>query len=268
MDRLGGAALGLSGPVDGDALRRVLAGLDPRDGTPLRASSSPVRVAGFDLTFSAPKSVSVLFGIGDRRAAGRGPSARTTGPCVRPLGYLERSAAAVRRGHGGAEVVPASGLVAAAFRHRTSRAGDPQLHTHVLVANLGRGPDGRWSALDGRRLYAHARAASFIYQAVLRAELTRTLGLEWLPVRNGIAELVGVPEAGAAGVQPPARGDRGGARRARYVGPARGRGGGAGDPAGQARATSASTIWSAEWRARAAELGLEPGDLRAAAGAR
>ena len=69
--------------------------------------------------------------------------------------------------------MPAYGLVAAAFRHRTSRAGDPQLHTHVLVANLGRGPDGRWSALDGRRLYAHARAASFVYQAVLRAELTR-----------------------------------------------------------------------------------------------
>ena len=90
--------------------------------------------------------------------------------------------------------MPAGGLVAAAFRHRTSRAGDPQLHTHVLVANLGRGPDGRWSALDGRRLYAHARAASFVYQAVLRAELTRTLGLEWLPVRNGIAELVGVPK--------------------------------------------------------------------------
>ena len=69
----GGASLGLSGPVDGDALRRVLAGLDPQDGSPLRSSSSPVKVAGFDLTFSAPKSVSVLFGIGDRRAARRGP---------------------------------------------------------------------------------------------------------------------------------------------------------------------------------------------------
>src|SRR6185312_15798951 len=56
--------------------------------------------------------------------------------------YLERSAAAVRRGHGGTEVVPADGLVAAAFRHRTSRVGDPQLHTHVLVANLGRGDRG------------------------------------------------------------------------------------------------------------------------------
>ncbi len=89
------------------------------------------------------------------------------------VGYLERSAAAVRRGHGGLRVERADGLLAAGFRHRTSRVWDPQLHTHVLVANLGRGPDGRWSALDGRQLYAHARAASFVYQAVLRSELTR-----------------------------------------------------------------------------------------------
>ncbi len=91
------------------------------------------------------------------------------------------------------EVLPASGLVAAAFRHRTSRAGDPQLHTHVLVANLGRGPDMRWSALDGRQLYTHARAASFAYQAVLRGELSDRLGLEWTATRDGIAEIQGVP---------------------------------------------------------------------------
>lgn len=66
----GGMSLGISGPVDGDALRRVLAGLDPYEGSPLRSSSSAVRVAGFDLTFSAPKSVSVLFGIGDRELRG------------------------------------------------------------------------------------------------------------------------------------------------------------------------------------------------------
>ena len=64
--------LGLHGPVDGEALRRVLAGLDPSDGSSLRSSSSPIRVGGFDLTFSAPKSVSVLFGVGDERAAGAG----------------------------------------------------------------------------------------------------------------------------------------------------------------------------------------------------
>ena len=187
------AALSLSGGVDGDALRRVLAGLDPRDGSPLRRSSSPVRVAGFDLTFSAPKSVSVVFALGDRAVRGAVRDAHDRA-AREAIVYLEGSAAGVRRGHGGARVEPASGLVAAAFRHRTSRAGDPQLHTHVLVANLGRGPDGRWSALDGRRLYAHARAASFVYQAVLRAELTRTLGLEWLPVRNGISDLLGVPK--------------------------------------------------------------------------
>jgi conjugative relaxase-like TrwC/TraI family protein len=198
-----GASFGLSGPVDGDALRRVLAGLDPLDGTLLRGSSSPVRVAGFDLTFSAPKSVSVLFGIGDGelRTAVRHAHDRAA---LEAVGYLERSAAAVRRGHGGAEVVPAAGLVAAAFRHRTSRAGDPQLHSHVLVANLGRGPDGRWSALDGRRL---------------RARPGGELRLPGGPARGADSDAwVGVvagaerdrragrrPEAGAAGVQPPPR---------------------------------------------------------------
>jgi conjugative relaxase-like TrwC/TraI family protein len=254
-----GAALGLSGPVDGDALRRVLSGLDPQDGSLLRSSSSPVKVAGFDLTFSAPKSVSVLFGIGDRelRDAVRGAHDRAAREAV---GYLERSAAAVRRGHGGAEVVPASGLVAAAFRHRTSRAGDPQLHTHVLVANLGRGPDGRWSALDGRRLYAHARAASFVYQAVLRAELTRTVGLEWLPVHNGIADLVGVPKPVL----------RAFSRRRAEIQAAMAERGTSGPRAAEAAALATRqtkrgglTIDElvADWRVRAAELGLDHGKL-------
>ena len=195
-ERLGTAAreLGLAGRVEPDALRAVLGGIDPRDGAPLWASSSRARVAGFDLTFSAPKSVSVLFGVGDDELRGRVRAAHDV--AVRQaIGHLERSAAAVRRGHGEAIVEQASGLVAAAFRHRTSRAGDPQLHTHVLVANLGRGLDGRWSALDGRRVYAHARAASFIYQAVLRSELTREIGVEWAPAPRGIAEVIGVPRA-------------------------------------------------------------------------
>ena len=254
-----GTSLGLSGPVDGDALRRVLAGLDPLDGTPLRGSSSPVRVAGFDLTFSAPKSVSVLFGIGDPqlRTAVRSAHDRAA---LEAVGYLERSAAAVRRGHGGAEVVPAGGLVAAAFRHRTSRAGDPQLHTHVLVANLGRGPDGRWSALDGRRLYAHARAASFVYQAVLRAELTRTLGLEWLPVRNGIADLVGVPKPVL----------RAFSRRRAEIQAALADRGTSGPRAAEAAALATRQAKQSEltidelvadWRARAVELGLDHGSV-------
>jgi conjugative relaxase-like TrwC/TraI family protein len=142
---IGSAAreFGLDGGVAPEALRRVLAGLDPRDGAPLRSSSSPARVAGFDLTFSAPKSVSLLFGLGGPELRSFVRKAHDLG-VLEAVGYLERSAAAVRRGHGGAIVEEASGLVAAAFRHRTSRAGDPQLHSHVLVANLGRGLDGRW----------------------------------------------------------------------------------------------------------------------------
>ena len=186
------AELRLSRTVEAAALRRVLAGVDPRDGSALRSSSSRARVAGFDLTFSAPKSVSVVFGLADDGVRRRVRVAHDL--AVREaVGYLERCAAAVRRGHAGAVVEEASGLVAAAFRHRTSRAGDPQLHTYVLVVNLGRGLDGRWSALDARRLYAHARTASFVYQAVLRRELTRALGVDWTPVRRGIAEIVGIP---------------------------------------------------------------------------
>ena len=150
---LGAAArtLGLEGLVDGEALRRVLRGNDPWSDEPLRTGRGRATVAGFDLTFSAPKSVSVIFGVGDPDVTAAVRQAHEQ--AVREaFGYLERSAAAVRRGRAGAVVHQTGGLVAAAFRHRTSRMGDPQLHTHVLVANLGRGPDARWSALDARRI--------------------------------------------------------------------------------------------------------------------
>ena len=189
----GGRDLRLQGEVGGEQLRRVLDGLDA-EGRLLRESSSPVKVAGYDLTFSAPKSVSVLFGLGDDHVRGAVRQAHDRA-VVAAMGHVERTAAAVRRGHGGLIVEPASGLVVGSFRHRTSRVGDPQLHTHAVVANLGRGPDGRWSTLDGRRIYAQARTASFVYQAVLRSELTRELGVEWTPVRRGIAEAAGVPRA-------------------------------------------------------------------------
>jgi conjugative relaxase-like TrwC/TraI family protein len=186
------SALSLSGDVTPEDLRRVLAGIQPRTREPLRHANSRLTVSGYDFTFSAPKSVSVLFGVGDDhvRDVIRAAHDRAVKEAV---AYVERTAAGVRRGHGGLTVAPADGLVAATFRHRTSRAADPQLHTHVVIANLGRGPDGKWSALDGRRLYAQARAASFVYQAVLRGELTLSLGVHWSEVTKGIAEIEGVP---------------------------------------------------------------------------
>ena len=111
------------------------------------------------------------------------------------LRYVEREAGVTRRGAGGSVAIAGRGLIGAAFRHRTSRAGDPQLHTHVLVANLVLGADGRWGTLDGRRIYAHAKTAGYLYEHRLRALLTRELGVEWEAVRNGIADVVGVEPA-------------------------------------------------------------------------
>jgi conjugative relaxase-like TrwC/TraI family protein len=189
----GAAQLGLAGDVGPEQLRRVLAGLSPATGEPLRQANGRLSVSGYDLTFSAPKSISLVYGLGNDkiREAVREAHDRAVREAI---GYLERTAAGVRRGHGGAILMPADGLVAATFRHRSSRAADPQLHTHVVVANLARGSDGRWSTLDGRRIYAQARAASFIYQAVLRGELTAELGLSWQEIERGIADIDGVPE--------------------------------------------------------------------------
>jgi conjugative relaxase-like TrwC/TraI family protein len=189
----GSALLALRGTVDADSLHRVLAGEHPRSGLALGRHAA-TRVPGFDLTFSAPKSVSLLFGICDDRLR-RVIRVAHDRAVADALAYMERQTAVTRRGAGGMHSIPGRGLVAAAFRHRTSRAGDPQLHTHVLVANLTLGADGRWSALDGRRLYAHAKTAGYLYEARLRAELTEQLGVEWGPVRNGIADIAGVPAA-------------------------------------------------------------------------
>jgi conjugative relaxase-like TrwC/TraI family protein len=171
-------------------LDRVLSGEHPASGEPL-GRVVPRRVPGFDLTFSAPKSVSLLFGIGEDHV--RRAIRDAHDQAVREaLAYVERQAGVTRRGAGGATVIAGRGLVAAAFRHRTSRAGDPQLHTHVLVANVILGSDGRWGTIDGRRIYAHAKAAGYLYELRLRAHLSRELGLRWGTVRNGIADVKGV----------------------------------------------------------------------------
>jgi conjugative relaxase-like TrwC/TraI family protein len=190
---LGRAAgeLGLAGEVSEEGLHRLLAGAHPLTAGRLGSPPRGARVAGFDLTFRAPKSVSLLYGLGGLDTA-RQVRAAHEEAIAQALDYLERHAAVVSRGHARARQEPARGLLAVAYQHRTSRAGDPLLHTHVLVANLGQGSDGRWTALDGRLLYRHAKTAGYLYQAVLRAELTRRIGVAWGPVRNGVADVRGV----------------------------------------------------------------------------
>lgn len=112
---------------------------------------------------------------------------------------MERLSARAARGHQGdgrrALRIPTSGLIGAAFDHDTSRLLDPQLHTHVVIANVVCGIDGRWSALDSQTMVRQATTVSYLYQAVLRAELTRRLGAAWTDVEKGIAEIQGIPRA-------------------------------------------------------------------------
>ena len=187
----GAALLDLAGEVDEDGIVRLLEARDPGSGEPLRRPLSFGAVGGFDLTFKAPKSVSLLFGIADELVREQVRAAHAVA-VADALGYLEREACRTRRGAGGATVVEGGGFVAAAFEHRTSRAGDPLLHTHVVVGNVTRGPDGRWTALDGRALYWHQKAGGYLYQARLRAELTERLVVRWQAVERGAADLAGI----------------------------------------------------------------------------
>jgi conjugative relaxase-like TrwC/TraI family protein len=183
--------LGLVGQVDAQALRNLLAGISA-DGEALGLQVQPGRRPGYDLTFSAPKGISLLwaFGSGEVRDAISYAHHRAIGAV---LDHLSTEACYARRGHGGVQLIEAKGFIGAAFAHRTSRAGDPQLHTHVVVPNLVQGADGRWSAPDGRHIFTWKMTAGTLYRSALRAELA-PLGLAWDIRRNGLSELRDVPK--------------------------------------------------------------------------
>jgi conjugative relaxase-like TrwC/TraI family protein len=184
------AHLGLVGVVEPEDLKAVLAGTDPRSGERLARWRS---VAGFDLTLSAPKSVSLLWALGSAEVATAVVEAHDAAVAA-AVDYLEDEACSVRRGRGGADQLGGAGFVSAAFRHRTSRANDPNLHTHLVTANMTLGADGRWSSLDGGDLYRHGRTAGFVYQSVLRHEVAERLGVAFGPTGPGVGEVVGVSE--------------------------------------------------------------------------
>lgn len=184
--------LGLGGQVEAEALRNLLAGTSA-EGEALGLQIQPGRRPGYDLTFSAPKGVSLLWAFGSEDVRST-ISAAHDRAVVAVLDHLSNEACYARRGHGGSHLIDAHGFIGAAFRHRTSRAGDPQLHTHVVVPNLVQGSDGCWSAPDGRHLFTWKMTAGTLYRSSLRAELA-PLGLAWDIGRNGLSELRDVPKA-------------------------------------------------------------------------
>jgi conjugative relaxase-like TrwC/TraI family protein len=193
----GAEALGLSGmEADALALERLFGhGVDPCHGSPLGRSFEDSRaVAGFALTFSPPKTVSVLWALADVEAANEVAAAHDAAVAT-ALDFVDEHASFTRRGHNGLLQVDTDGLIAAGFVHRTSRAADPQLHTHLLVANKVRAEDGKWLSLDARELFETQKAAGMLYKAALRAELSGRLGVAFTAVdENGVAEIAGVPK--------------------------------------------------------------------------
>ncbi len=184
--------LGLAGTVQPEDFASVLARQFPGTNVRITGSRSAPTVVGFDATFCAPKSVSVLHALATPQIRDTIRDAHDIAVTA-ALAVFEQEASRGRRGHGGTTVVKGDGFVGAAFRHRTSRAGDPHLHTHVVIANLVRGPDDRWTALDARPLYHWSKTVGYLYEAELRHQLTTRLGVEWRDVRRGIADLAVVP---------------------------------------------------------------------------
>ena len=204
--------LGLVGMVEADQLRALIEGNDPSSQVRLLTGRERT-VKAFDLTFSAPKSVSLLWALGSEPVADVVAAAHREAVTA-AAEFLEGRAALARvQVDGVRRHVPTDGWVVAGFVHRTSRAGDPQLHTHCVVPNVVCREDGRCVAIAARPMYVWARAAGSVYQAELQRLLGLRLGVQWQADRNNTREIVGFERAGVAGVLEADGGDRGRAGR-------------------------------------------------------
>ncbi len=172
------------GVVTPEAMTRLFRdGCDPTSGEPLGISfaerkGSGSAVAGFDLVFTAPKSASVLWALGDEPTRTAVVEAHHAA-LAQTLDFVERKVVRTRIGSGGREQVTTGGLIAAGFEHVDSRLNDPNLHTHLVIANKVQTADGKWRSLDGRTLLEATVAASELYDGLLADELTRRLGVGW-----------------------------------------------------------------------------------------
>lgn len=172
----GAAALGLDGLVLGDALRNILQGKST-DGLKLVQGANSGHRLGWDFCLSAPKSVSVVWSQASDGLRQAIQDAQDRAVCS-AVAYME-TLDTVRRGKGGIERELPLGLVVAAFEHGTSRAQDPQIHTHMLVANLAPRADGTYGALETRGLYQAQKTIGALFRAELSFQLAKLgFGLE------------------------------------------------------------------------------------------
>jgi conjugative relaxase-like TrwC/TraI family protein len=186
-------ALGLGGAVSAADLRRVLQGLHPGDGHFLPDHRPAHRRAGWDLVFSAPKSVSLLWAL---QPEGEAVAASHRSAVEGVMGHLEASMLSVSRVTAVGGRAPARGAVAAMFHHDSNAAAEPHLHTHVLLANLTQTGDGSWAPASGSQWQVCRKGLFALYQLELRHHLAQTgLNLAWRIRPDGTADLADVPRA-------------------------------------------------------------------------
>jgi conjugative relaxase-like TrwC/TraI family protein len=191
------ARLGLVGFAEPLAVRQLLRGVNPLTGEPLLEKPVRRRIGAYDCTFSVPKSVSLVYAfsadanVAEQIRLGHEEAVRAS------LRYLEQEAGVVRLHGVEARRVHSGELLAVGFLHRLSRAGDPHLHTHVLVANIvPEATSGGGRPLDATALFLHCRTAGALYETHLRYELTRRLGVEWQPLEGRVwSDLKGLDQS-------------------------------------------------------------------------
>lgn len=162
-------------------------GCDPVTGAPLGrgyAGRSVRPVVGYDLTFTIPKSASVLWALADEPTR-RAVIAAHHAAVAQALAFVEDQVVRTRVGAAGHRQIRTLGMVAAAFDHHDSRAGDPNLHTHVVLSNKVQGPDRGWRSLDGKSIHAAAVTVSALYDGLVADELHRRLGVGWSARNRG-----------------------------------------------------------------------------------
>ncbi|MCO5318535.1 MAG: relaxase domain-containing protein [Microthrixaceae bacterium] len=187
-------ALGLEGNVESAEFRSLLEGAHPETGARLGRRFGDSSARGFDATFSAPKSVSVLWAVSPDPFVRAEVLASHDAAVDAALAWFERHGAVTRRGTDGVLQVDTLGITAAVFRQHTSRTVDPQLHSHAIVSAKVQDETGRWLALDARFLKYQQRSIGWMYDAALRAELTTRLGVAWVDRGEGVFDLACVPE--------------------------------------------------------------------------
>lgn len=168
----GAIALGISGEKVSKEYHSIMRGFSPNGKTPLCSVPGESHQPGWDLTFSAPKSVSIIWAAAEQSLREKISDAQLVA-VKRAISFLENHAAFTRREHAGQRRERVDGLVVATFEHETSRDLDPQLHTHALVANVAPRSDGSWGTIISRDLYLWQKAAGATYRAELAYQLNR-----------------------------------------------------------------------------------------------